>query len=78
MSFLKGKPEDSAEPDEITFCIAGAQLVPAGDLRHERVHGWVSGRLFPWCGSRRKKKWEKSSGKYNGRFYVDFKRGEVS
>lgn len=32
MSFIKGKPKDRAELHEITFCIAGAQLVPAGDL----------------------------------------------
>lgn len=32
MSFIKGKLKDSAEAHEITFCITGAQLLPAGDL----------------------------------------------
>lgn len=43
MSFLKGKPKDSAEPHEITFGIAGAQLVPAGNLET-----WMSSWMGQW------------------------------
>lgn len=43
MSFLKGKPKDSAEPHEIAFGIAGAQLVPAGDLET-----WMSSWMGQW------------------------------
>lgn len=57
MSFLKGKPKDSAEPHEMPFCTAGAQVVPAGDLETWMSSWMGQWQVVPLLWSRRKKKW---------------------
>lgn len=43
MSLIKGRAEDSAEAHENTFCVTGAQLLPAGDLET-----WMSSGMGQW------------------------------